>query len=375
MVEKFGEGFAARGGVLRGVGEFFQVLDAGEGFGGGFVFEGADVAGAVVEELDEFGEGGGVAGLAEGARVGFVGGFVIAGLGGDDAVRRSRMASMADCLRGMGAKGLSGFSVACPDRTGRSSVASAFSGAMVEISSLGPKSKPKLKLVSKAVLASLGVTVARVSSVAKPKSKSVSSSSPELSEETRRQHRASLNQVVSALRELRRFGRDDAVWSSGRCRVESFGEEVGAQHGAGVVDEPAEAGERGEGAGGQELVFDGAGDGVPGAHAGGEGDALEGVHGGFADAARRRVDDAAEGDGVVRVLHELEVAEHVFDFGAVVEAEAADHVVLDLVAAQRFFHQARLRVGAIEHGAARGFDGVVGAGGGFAEVLVRCGRR
>ena len=104
---------------------------------------------------------------------------------------------------------------------------------------------------------------------------------------------------------------------------------------------------------GRSLSSDGAGDGVPGAHAGGERHALEGLHGGLADAARGRVDDARERDGVVQVLHQLEVAEDVFDFGAVVEGEAADHVVLDLIAAQRLFHQARLRVGAIEHGAAR----------------------
>ncbi len=65
VVEEFGERLAALLRVLRGVGEFLQVLDAGEGFGRGFFFEGADVAGAVVEELDELGEGGGIAGLAE----------------------------------------------------------------------------------------------------------------------------------------------------------------------------------------------------------------------------------------------------------------------------------------------------------------------
>ena len=36
----------------------------------------------------------------------------------------------------------------------------AFSGAMVEISSLGPKSKPKLKLVSKSLFASFAKTAA-----------------------------------------------------------------------------------------------------------------------------------------------------------------------------------------------------------------------
>ncbi len=66
----------------------------------------------------------------------------------------------------------------------------------------------------------------------------------------------------------------------------------------------------------------------------------------------------------MRVLHQLHVAEDVLDLGAVVEGEAADHVVLDLVAAQRLFHQPRLRVGAIEHGAAR----EIFLGAGFAEV-------
>ena len=80
------------------------------------------------------------------------------------------MTSLADCLRGIGAKGLK-----LAESTG-ASAAVAFSGARVEISSLGPKSKPKLKLVSKAVLASFSATEgAGVDSVAKPKSKLVSS--------------------------------------------------------------------------------------------------------------------------------------------------------------------------------------------------------
>ena len=65
VIEEFGERFAALLGVLRGVGEFLQVFNAREGFGRGFFFERADVAGAVDEELDELGQSGGVAGLAE----------------------------------------------------------------------------------------------------------------------------------------------------------------------------------------------------------------------------------------------------------------------------------------------------------------------
>ena len=72
----------------------------------------------------------------------------------------SRILSEADCLSGTGAKGLKLVSVEGAD---------AFSGAMVEISSLGPKSKPKLKLVSKSLLpsfASVGGGAASSSSVA-----------------------------------------------------------------------------------------------------------------------------------------------------------------------------------------------------------------
>ena len=109
-------------------------------------------------------------------------------------------------------------------------------------------------------------------------------------------------------------------------------------------------------------------DSVPGADSGGERDAFQRLHGGFADAARGRVDHAAQRDGVVRVEDELEVAEDVLDLGAVVEGEAADHAVLDLVAAQGLFKQARLRVGAVEDGAAR--RAFAGAGVGGAEVLL-----
>ena len=109
--------------------------------------------------------------------------------------------------------------------------------------------------------------------------------------------------------------------SGGQVGGELVGE-IGAEHGAGVFDESAELGEGVQRAGGQELFFGGAGDGVPGADASGERDAFQCLHGRFADAARRRVDDAAERDRVVRVLHELEVAEDVLDLGAVVEARS-----------------------------------------------------
>ena len=137
VVEKLCESFTAGGGVLGGVGEFFEVLDAGEGFGRGFVFESADVAGTVVEELDELGEGGGVAGLAEGSRVGCVGGFVIACLGGDDAVEAGAGCGAGALLEGDGGEGVQGGGVGdgalrCV-RVFRSDGADFFGGAEVEV--------------------------------------------------------------------------------------------------------------------------------------------------------------------------------------------------------------------------------------------------
>src|SRR6185312_390533 len=129
--------------------------------------------------------------------------------------------------------------------------------------------------------------------------------------------------------------------------------EVWLQQDARVFDDAAEGVERDESAGGEQLFAQSAAYGAPGAGAGFESYALQRFHCGFADAARRRVDNALEGDGVVLVLDELEVAEQVLDFGALVEGEAAHHGVLDAIAAHGFFNQPRLRIGAVEHGGAR----------------------
>src|SRR6185312_2082177 len=84
--------------------------------------------------------------------------------------------------------------------------------------------------------------------------------------------------------------------------------EVWLQQDARVVDDAAEGVERDESAGGEQLFAQSAAYGAPGAGAGFESYALQRFHCGFADAARRRVDDSLEGDGVVLVLDELEVA-------------------------------------------------------------------
>src|SRR5580692_145921 len=79
---------------------------------------------------------------------------------------------------------------------------------------------------------------------------------------------------------------------------------------------------------------------------------LERVDGAFAEAAGGSVDYAQERDGVVGILYHFQVGDEVFDFGALVERESADHFVFQAVAAHGFFKQPRLRIGAIEHGGA-----------------------
>ena len=59
---------------------------------------------------------------------------------------------------------------------------------------------------------------------------------------------------------------------------------------------------------------------------------------------RSRLDRIGAGRG------QLQVRDDVLDFGALIEAEAADHDVFAAVAAQRFFNLPRLRIGAVEHG-------------------------
>ena len=49
------------------------------------------------------------------------------------------------------------------------------------------------------------------------------------------------------------------------------------------------------------------------------------------------------------VADEPQVGEQILDLGAFVKAEAADHGVGDVVAAQRLLHQPGLGVGAVEY--------------------------
>ena len=67
-----------------------------------------------------------------------------------------------------------------------------------------------------------------------------------------------------------------------------------------------------------------------------------------ADAARRQVDDALEGDVVVARLREAQVGERVLDLGALEEPQAAIHAVRDARGHQRLLEGAGLGVRAVQ---------------------------
>ena len=129
--------------------------------------------------------------------------------------------------------------------------------------------------------------------------------------------------------------------------------EVGIHHSLGVENQLAKRLDRRQRAVGNEAVRDSSANGVPGGLAGFKRKPLQRFEAGFADAANGRVDHSLQCHRVVRIADEAKIAEQVFDFGALVKAEPADHRVRDVVAAQCFLNQAGLRVGSIKHGTMR----------------------
>src|SRR5690606_38866134 len=68
-----------------------------------------------------------------------------------------------------------------------------------------------------------------------------------------------------------------------------------------------------------------------------------------ADAAARVVHDAIERAGIAPVRDQAEIREHVHDLAPLVEARAPHDLVWQVVAAERLFQRARLRVGPVQH--------------------------
>ena len=70
----------------------------------------------------------------------------------------------------------------------------------------------------------------------------------------------------------------------------------------------------------------------------------------LADAARRRVDDAAQRDAVLRIVQQVQVREDVLDFLALEELQPVDHLVGHAALAQGELERAAQGVDAIEDG-------------------------
>ena len=81
---------------------------------------------------------------------------------------------------------------------------------------------------------------------------------------------------------------------------------------------------------------------------------LERIDRDFADPTGRRVQNAQQCDIVVSKHCQPHVGENVFDFGALIEAEAAEQAVTGAPGTKDIFERPRLRVGAIHHSAMRG---------------------
>ena len=146
---------------------------------------------------------------------------------------------------------------------------------------------------------------------------------------------------------LRLQGRDEArLLDDGLDHVRELAFDVAA-----VLDDLAELGEGGADLRREQLLLGdarlaGLEEGEPLARR----IAADLVDGGLADAAARRVDDALAGHVVGRVHDDLEVGHDVADLRAVEEARAAHDLVGHSGAHEHVLEDARLRVGAVEHG-------------------------
>ena len=77
---------------------------------------------------------------------------------------------------------------------------------------------------------------------------------------------------------------------------------------------------------------------------------MQHLHGGVAQAALRHVDDALEGEIVGRLRDDAQIGQRVADFGALVEARAADHAIGQAELDEAVFEFAHLERGAHQNG-------------------------
>ncbi len=85
-------------------------------------------------------------------------------------------------------------------------------------------------------------------------------------------------------------------------------------------------------------------------HAALAGVVVQELHGGVAEAALGHIDDALEGEIVGRRIDHAQIGERVADFGALVEARAADHAIGQAERDEAVFELAHLERGAHQDG-------------------------
>jgi hypothetical protein len=114
-----------------------------------------------------------------------------------------------------------------------------------------------------------------------------------------------------------------------------------------LFDHVAKRGQGRLGTGGKGAVFQQFQNRAPDAQLMVVGELLDLLDAGLAEPASRCIDDAQQADGIVRTRDDLQVGKDVFDFRALVKAEAAHNDVLAAIATERFFDLPRLEVGAV----------------------------
>ena len=78
--------------------------------------------------------------------------------------------------------------------------------------------------------------------------------------------------------------------------------------------------------------------------------ALDLLDGALTNTASGSIDDAQQSNRVLRAEQHLEIRKQIFDFGALIEAEAADDQIFAAVASKRLFNLPRLEICAIKNG-------------------------
>ena len=76
---------------------------------------------------------------------------------------------------------------------------------------------------------------------------------------------------------------------------------------------------------------------------------FEPIERGLTDAARWRIDDAAQGDVITRIDHQAKIGQRILDLRPLVERRAPRHDVGHLGISERLFEHTAERIDSIQH--------------------------